>query len=156
MVMSWWETFKDRAVEMNKEIVDGAKHTAQAVEDLVEHPSWENLEKMPGVEIGKEIFGEGADTVDRGSGGTSDPGSGGIPGFTLEESAVIHEVREMMASPELEHLSAAHDTGQSGITVRLGERLVQYEPNLPDYAMSLDMGGEHGFVLGPHAFSSEA
>ena len=56
-----------------------------------------------------------------------------------------------MASPEMLDLAAAHGAGEP-LTVKIGERLVQYEPGLP--ASGTTMLGENGFLLGPEAFSS--
>jgi len=82
-----------------------------------------------------------------------DPKCPGHPGVTPAESAIISEVQRMMASPEMVHLHEAYREGVSRI-VRIGGRLIQYEPGLPASGMTLF--GEGGFVLGPEALTSRA
>lgn len=81
-------------------------------------------------------------------------GTGGIiRGFSAAESAIIHEAKGIYASTQFAQLRAAHAAGES-VTVRIGGRLIQYEPGLP--ASGMTMFGENGFLIGREAFSSEA
>lgn len=83
----------------------------------------------------------------------SDPKCPGPPGFLPVESAIISEVQQMMASPEMEQIRRAYGEGVS-LMCGIGGRLIQYEPSLPASGMTLF--GEGGFVLGPEALVSEA
>jgi len=75
-----------------------------------------------------------------------------LAGFTATEKAVIAEARQVMSSPEMMQLRHAHALGKS-MTVSIGGRLIQYEPNLAWSGMTLF--GENGFLMGREAFSSE-
>ena len=50
-------------------------------------------------------------------------------------------------------IRAAHVAGEP-LSVNVGSRLVQYEPDLP--ASGMTMFGENGFLIGREAFVSEA
>jgi hypothetical protein len=76
-----------------------------------------------------------------------------IPGFTATETAIIREAQSILGSPEMASIRAAHAAGESA-TVRLGGRVIQYEPGLP--ASGMTMFGENGFMIGREAFVSEA
>jgi hypothetical protein len=76
-----------------------------------------------------------------------------VPGFSDIENAVITEARSMLQVEEMAQLRAAHAAGES-VEVRIGGRMIQYEPNLPSSGMTAF--GENGFFLGPEAFQSEA
>jgi hypothetical protein len=76
-----------------------------------------------------------------------------IDGFTAAESAAILEARTIVRSAELAQLEAAHAARRSA-TVRVGDRLIQYEPDLA--ASGMTMFGENGFLLGREAFASRA
>ncbi|HEX8336765.1 MAG TPA: toxin TcdB middle/C-terminal domain-containing protein [Pyrinomonadaceae bacterium] len=76
-----------------------------------------------------------------------------LTGFNATESAVINEARTILGSAELAKLRAAHAAGQS-VEVRIGGRLIQYEPGLN--ASGMTMFGENGFLIGRGAFVSEA
>jgi hypothetical protein len=79
--------------------------------------------------------------------------SGGISGFSAQESAIINETRQILSSSEMAQIRAAHAAGES-VTLRIGGRLIQYEPGLP--ASGMTMFGENGFLIGREAFASEA
>ena len=72
-----------------------------------------------------------------------------FPGFSAQESAIIREAQQILRSPQLQQLRAAHQAGQS-VSVRVGGRLIQYEPGVS--ASGMTMFGENGFILGRHAF----
>ncbi|KJH71958.1 hypothetical protein [Aliterella atlantica] len=76
-----------------------------------------------------------------------------VPGFSDIENAVITEARSMLQAEEMTQLRAAYAAGES-VEVRIGGRMIQYEPNLPSSGMTAF--GENGFFLGPEAFKSEA
>ena len=59
----------------------------------------------------------------------------------------------MITSPEMGQVQRAYREGVS-LMVRMGGRLVLYEPGLPASGMTLF--GEDGFVLGPEALVSQA
>ncbi len=77
----------------------------------------------------------------------------GSTGFTKTEHAIITEVQRIMASHEIAQIRAAHVAGAS-VTRRIGERFIQYEPDLP--ASGMTMFAANGFLLGREAFVSEA
>lgn len=74
-----------------------------------------------------------------------------IPGFTTVESQVINESQQILESPEFAKLQEAYKAGRP-VIVKIGGRLIQYEPNLPSEGMS--NFGQGGFYLGPKAFQS--
>lgn len=76
-----------------------------------------------------------------------------IRGSSATESAIIREARSIVGAAEFAQVRTAHTAGQS-VTVRIGGRLIQYEPRLPTSGMSYF--GENGFYLGREAFASEA
>jgi hypothetical protein len=76
---------------------------------------------------------------------------GGIPGFTATESGIINEAQGILNSSELAKIQAAHAAGEP-VTVTIGGRVIQYEPNLP--ASGMTMFGENGFLIGREAFTS--
>lgn len=76
-----------------------------------------------------------------------------VAGFTVQESAIISEVRQILSSSEMAQIRAAHATGKS-ITVRIGGRLIQYEPSLPASGMTMFTG--NGFLIGREALASRA
>ncbi len=59
----------------------------------------------------------------------------------------------MRASPEMARIRTAHQAAAS-VTVRIGERVIQYEPDL--FASGMTMFGANGFVIGREAFVTEA
>jgi hypothetical protein len=75
-----------------------------------------------------------------------------IPGFNAIESNVIHEARGIFSSAEMGRIEAAHVAGEP-ISVNVGGRLIQYEPDLP--ASGMTMFGENGFLIGREAFVSQ-
>ncbi len=77
--------------------------------------------------------------------------TGGIAGFTATEVGIIYEAGTILQSPQMKAIINAYKTG-TPITVNIGGRLIQYEPNLPYSGMT--MFGENGFILGRYAFSS--
>lgn len=82
------------------------------------------------------------------------PAAGGtitIKGFSATESAVIREAKGIVFAKEFETIRAAHAAGRSA-TVKIGGRVIQYEPGLP--ASGMTMFGESGFIVGPEAFAS--
>jgi hypothetical protein len=76
-----------------------------------------------------------------------------IEGFSKTESAIIHEAQTILRSPKMATIRAAHEAGH-GVTVKIGNRLIQYEPALNSSGLS--MFGENGFLIGNQAFSSKA
>ncbi|CAN7548504.1 RHS repeat-associated core domain-containing protein [Bradyrhizobium sp. LjRoot220] len=79
------------------------------------------------------------------------PAAGGA--FSQAERAIIREGRSIVTSPQMAELAAAHSAGES-LTVRIGGRMIQYEPNLP--ASGMTMFGENGFLIGRPAFATNA
>lgn len=77
----------------------------------------------------------------------------GISGFSAPETAVIRETQRILRSPEMAQIRAAQAAGES-VTVRVGGRVIQYEPGLP--ASGMTMFGENGFLIGREAFATEA
>lgn len=76
-----------------------------------------------------------------------------IPGFNAVESGVIREAQGILGSAELGQIRAAHVAGDP-LAVRIGGRLILYEPGLP--ASGMTMFGEDGFLIGREAFVSQA
>jgi hypothetical protein len=74
-------------------------------------------------------------------------------GFSPAELGVIREARSITTSPHMADLAAAHGAGEP-MTVRIGGRLVQYEPSMPAPYSGMSLFGENGFLMGPQAFSS--
>jgi hypothetical protein len=73
--------------------------------------------------------------------------------FSAAERSVINEAKQILSSPEMAQIRAAHAAGKS-VTVRVRGRLIQYEPQLPGSGLS--MFGENGFLIGPEAFTKSA
>ena len=73
--------------------------------------------------------------------------------FSPAEQAAIGEARSIATSPQMADLAAAHAAGVP-MTVNIGGRLVQYEPNMPAFHSGMSLFGDNGFLIGPHAFSS--
>jgi hypothetical protein len=80
-------------------------------------------------------------------------GQGALAGFSSVERSVITETRTILSSPEMGQLRQAQAAGRE-IVVRVGGRLIQYEPGLQ--ASGMTMFGENGFLIGREAFASEA
>ncbi|MCB9654682.1 MAG: hypothetical protein H6729_11190 [Deltaproteobacteria bacterium] len=99
-----------------------------------------------------EITAEAAGAEAAGT-GLAAAARGAIQGFNAAESVIIHETRGIVNATEFAQLRAAHAAGQSA-TVRIGGRLIQYEPGLP--ASGMTMFGENGFLIGREAFASQA
>lgn len=80
-----------------------------------------------------------------------------ISGFTSEESAIIHEARSILQSGKFAKIRAAHEAGRA-VTVRIGGRLIEYEPTIPISSgiSAMALFEEGGFVLGPRALMSES
>jgi hypothetical protein len=76
-----------------------------------------------------------------------------VSGFNAAESAIIQEAGGILGAAEFGALRAAHEAGQS-MMVRIGGRVVQYEPGLP--ASGMTMFGDNGFLIGREAFASSA
>jgi hypothetical protein len=70
--------------------------------------------------------------------------------FSGAERGVVSETTTILASPQMAQLRAAYAAG-TATAPQVGNRLIQYEPNLP--ASGLSAFGANGFVLGPQAFS---
>jgi tetratricopeptide (TPR) repeat protein len=76
-----------------------------------------------------------------------------IPGFSEVESNVINEAQQILGSPEFAKLEEAFKAGRPAI-VKIGGRVIQYEPDMPTSGMSNFEGG--GFYIGREAFKSAA
>lgn len=76
-----------------------------------------------------------------------------IPGFTAVESQVINEAQQIISSPQFSRLQEVFKAGRP-VTVNIGGRLIQYEPDMPTSGMSFFEGG--GFYIGREAFKSPA
>jgi len=76
-----------------------------------------------------------------------------LAGFSAVEKGVIVEVRAMLKAPEIAQIRQAHAAAKD-VAVRIGGRLIQYEPGLN--ASGMTMFGENGFLIGRQAFKSEA
>ncbi len=76
----------------------------------------------------------------------------GLAGFSATENAVIAEAKAILSSPQMAEIRAAYTAGKS-VTVRVGTRIIQFEPGLP--ASGMTMFGENGFLIGKEAFASE-
>jgi hypothetical protein len=76
-----------------------------------------------------------------------------VAAASSSEAAIMNEVRGILSSPGMAQIRAANSAG-IGITVKIGGRLIQYEPGLP--ASGMTMFGEDGFILGREAFRDEA
>jgi tetratricopeptide (TPR) repeat protein len=76
-----------------------------------------------------------------------------VPGFTAQESLIIDEARQILASPQFKQLQDAYNKG-SPVVVRIGGRVVQYEPEMPSAYSGMALFKENGFVLGRTAFKS--
>ena len=72
--------------------------------------------------------------------------------FTSAEQAVLNEVKAILRSPELVVIRQAY-IDKVAVSVKVGRRLIQYEPGLP--ASGMTMFGEDGFLVGREAFVSE-
>ena len=77
--------------------------------------------------------------------------SGGIAGFSQVESEIIYEARTILQSSNFKAIEQAYEAGKP-VVVRIGGRIIQYEPGLPTEGIS--MFGKNGFVIGPKAFVS--
>ena len=76
-----------------------------------------------------------------------------LAGFSTAEKAIINETRQILASPEMMQIRQAQGLGKE-ITVRIGGRLSQYEPNWPFSGMTNFEA--NGFTMGRESFSSES
>jgi LysM repeat protein len=76
-----------------------------------------------------------------------------LVGFSASERAIIAEAKQMLASPEMMQIRQAQGLGQE-ITLKIGGRLVQYEPAMPFSGITNFEG--NGFTMGREAFSSES
>jgi hypothetical protein len=74
------------------------------------------------------------------------------PAFNATEQSIIQEVRGMLKAPEMQQIREAYAAGKD-VTVRIGGRVIQYEPGLK--ASGMTMFGENGFLIGREAFRSE-
>jgi hypothetical protein len=81
------------------------------------------------------------------------PAVTGLEAFSATEQSIILEARKILSSSELAQLRLAQQAGK-GLLVRIGGRLIQYEPGAPCSGMTLF--GENGFLLGREAFASES
>ncbi|HKV76714.1 MAG TPA: hypothetical protein VJP02_01150 [Candidatus Sulfotelmatobacter sp.] len=75
-----------------------------------------------------------------------------LAGFTATEKAVIAETKQILSSPEMMQIRHAQGLGKE-ITIKIGGRLVQYEPNWPWSGITNFEG--NGFTLGREALTSE-
>jgi hypothetical protein len=80
-------------------------------------------------------------------------GSVAAPALNAAEQSIVQEVRAILKAPEMQELRQAYAAGKD-VTVRIGGRVIQYEPGLK--ASGMTMFGENGFLLGREAFQSEA
>lgn len=71
-------------------------------------------------------------------------------GFSDAENRIIDEADEILGSEQMEAIRRAHASGEP-VTVDVGGRTIQYEPDLP--ASGMTMFGEDGFVVGREAFA---
>jgi RHS repeat-associated protein len=69
------------------------------------------------------------------------------------EARIIAEAGSILSDPAFSALRAGYEAGRP-LSVRIGGRVIQYEPDLPGSGLSLF--GENGFLLGPEAFASES
>lgn len=69
------------------------------------------------------------------------------------ERAVAFSARNIFTSPEFAAIRTAHEEGKA-VEVTINGTKVLYEPDLP--ASGFTLFGEHGFVIGPQAFTSES
>src|SRR5204863_6485107 len=69
------------------------------------------------------------------------------------EGSIIAEVKQILSSAQLRQIRAASAAGK-GVTLKIGTRMIQYEPKLPEFAMTNFEG--NGFALGPAALKSDA
>jgi LysM repeat protein len=76
-----------------------------------------------------------------------------LVGFNAAEKAVIAETRQMLASPEMMQIRHAQALDKE-ITLKIGGRLIQYEPKWPFSGITNFEG--NGFTIGGQAFSSES
>jgi LysM repeat protein len=76
-----------------------------------------------------------------------------LAAFTPVEQTIIREVQQIMTSPQMIQIRQAAVAGKD-ITVKVGNRVIQYEPGLK--ASGMTMFGENGFLIGREAFASEA
>jgi hypothetical protein len=81
------------------------------------------------------------------------PRASGLESFTTTEQSLIIEARKILSAPEFARIRAAQASGQ-GLVIRIGGRLIQYEPGAPCSGMTLF--GENGFLIGREAFKTEA
>jgi RHS repeat-associated protein len=72
--------------------------------------------------------------------------------FSKQEISIVMEARAMFNSDGMDAIRKAFERGQ-GITVSIGRRPVQFEPDLPEFAMTNKETG--GFVLGRKALASD-
>lgn len=79
--------------------------------------------------------------------------TGGASSFTVAEREIVREARSILTSREFRILRTAHARGES-VTVQIGGRTIQYEPNLPWSGMTLFE--DNAFLVGRQAFTSEA
>jgi hypothetical protein len=76
-----------------------------------------------------------------------------LAGFSAAEKAVISETRQILMSPEMMQVRHAQGLGKE-ITIKIGGRLIQYEPNWPFSGMT--NFEENGFTMGRESFPSES
>jgi RHS repeat-associated protein len=74
-----------------------------------------------------------------------------VKGLGAVESAIMREASAILGSAEMEAVRAAHAAGKA-ITVRIGGRMIQYEPELA--ASGMTAFGQNGFLIGREAFGS--
>lgn len=85
--------------------------------------------------------------------GTLDRAARQFPGFTASESQIIAEAQQVLSSPQFIRLQEAYRTGNP-TAVKIGERVIQYEPDMPPGYSGMALFKENGFVLGRAAFKS--
>jgi hypothetical protein len=130
-----------------RQAVEGEKGDAKAAAKLgVDLALWYIGARLP-VKAGEGPPAKGL------SQGTADAAEAALAGFSGVEKGIIVEVRAMLKAPEIAQIRQAHAAGKD-IAVRIGGRLIQYEPGLN--ASGMTMFGENGFLIGRQAFSSEA
>jgi hypothetical protein len=84
---------------------------------------------------------------------TANAAEAALAGFNAAEKGIIIEVRGMLKAAEMAQIRQAYAAGKD-VTVKIGGRLIQYEPGLK--ASGMTMFGENGFLIGREAFTSEA
>lgn len=76
-----------------------------------------------------------------------------VPGFTAVESQVIYEAQQVISSPQFARLQEAYKAGRP-VSVNIGGRLIQYEPDIPMGYSGVTDFQRNGFTMGRQAFSS--